>query len=103
MLFGSSTPLYVLGLTALRLLVSADLATAAVRANAIGFVVAALLAGWLVRRTTDRPLVGVAVTVAILVNPMLLSISTGGMEPYWFLCLAIPALLALAADTSRGA
>jgi hypothetical protein len=101
--FGSSTPLYVLALTALRLLAPGDLATAAVRANAIGFVAAALLAGWLVRRLTDRPLVGAATAVAILVNPMLLAISTGGMEPYWFLCLAIAALLALTADPPRSA
>jgi hypothetical protein len=101
--FGSSTPLYVLGLTALRLLVPGDLATAAVRVNAIGFVLAALLAGWLARRLTDRPLAGVATAIAILVNPMLLSISTGGMEPYWFLCLGFAALLALLpAASGRG-
>ena len=71
--FGSSTPLYVLWLTALRLLLPGDLAAAAVRTNAIGFVAAALLAGWLVRRLTDRPLVGAATALALLVNPMLLT------------------------------
>src|SRR5688572_8374570 len=55
--FGSSTPLYVLWLTALRLLAPGELATAAVRANAIAFVVAALLAGRLVRQLTGRTMV----------------------------------------------
>jgi hypothetical protein len=99
--FGSSTPLYVLWLTALRLLLPGDLAAAAVRTNAIGFVAAALLAGLLVRRLTDRPLVGVATALALLVNPMLLTLSTGGMESYWFLSLALAALLVLARDPPR--
>ena len=99
--FGSSTPLYVLWLTALRLLLPGDLAAAAVRANAIGFVAAALLAGWLVRRLTDRPLVGAATALALLVNPMLLTLSTGGMESYWFLSLALAAMLVLAGDRPR--
>ena len=99
--FGSSTPLFVLWLTALRLLVAGDLATVAVRTNAIAFVLAALLAGWLVRRTTGRPLVGAAAALAILVNPMLLSISIGGMETFWFLSLLIAALWVLGSDPPR--
>ena len=102
-MFGSSTPLYVLWLTVLRLLLPGDLAAAAVRANAIGFIAAALLAGWLVRRLTDRPLVGAATALALLVNPMLLTLSTGGMESYWFLSLALGAMLVLARDPPRPA
>jgi hypothetical protein len=99
--FGSTTPLFVLWLTALRLLGASHLDAAAVRANAIAFVAAALLAGWLVRRLTARPWIATVVAAAILVNPMLLVISSGAMETFWFLSLAFAALLALVADQPR--
>jgi hypothetical protein len=99
--FGSSTPLYVLWLAALRWLLPGDLATAAVRANAIGFAAAAFLAGRLARRLTNAPWVGATVTAALLVNPMLLAISTGGMESFWFLALASVAVLVLIGERPK--
>jgi hypothetical protein len=94
--FGSSTPLFVLWLAALDLVVPGDLATVAVRANSIGFIAAALLAGLLTARLTASRWIGVVVAAAILVNPMLLVLSAGGMEPYWFLSLALAALMLMA-------
>ena len=86
--FGASTPVFVLWLAALRLVVPGDLATAAVRANAIGFVLAALLAGRLVQRLTAPAWLGALVAAALLVNPALLEISSGAMESFWFIALA---------------
>lgn len=98
--FGSSTPGYVLLLSALRALCS-DTAWLAVRLNAIGLILAAYAAAALVRASGGHRAVGWTAGALVLLSPPLLAVSLGGMESFWFVAAALGALVATARGSWR--
>lgn len=100
--FGVSCPLYAAWLVALKGMIPAvPLPDLAVRANAIPFVAAALLAWRLLLATGTGPLASAAAAAAIALSDGILRASIGGMETPLFLALAFGALLAVARRRDR--
>ncbi len=102
--FGSSTPLYVAWLALLgTAFPQADLATLAVRTNALWYVAAVAGATAFLLRVTGRPKVSLLAGALLAGNPQMLDISTGGMEPFLLVALILWGLVALSYGRMRGA
>jgi hypothetical protein len=100
--FGSTTPLYVVWLTLLKaVFAGADLPTLAVRGNAFLHIVSAVVITGLCYRLTRQWIVAFGVGCVFLIDRDMLVISSGGMESFLFVALAIGSLWALAADRCR--
>lgn len=96
--FGASTPLYLLWLTALRLgLPGTPLAESAVRANAIWLVFAGVASYLLLGRLTRSRALAAFGALSLMLNRSMLVVSTGGMESFLFVGLTLSTMLALAA------
>jgi hypothetical protein len=93
--FGSSTPLYTLVLAGARMIVDTPTPELAVRMNMIPFIACGIGTYLLIRRYTGNHILAAAGTVAFLVDPILLTISSGGMESYMFLGLVLFAMLVM--------
>ncbi|HUE01617.1 MAG TPA: hypothetical protein VMR62_18750 [Bryobacteraceae bacterium] len=95
--WGYSTVTYIFWLSAWRyLLPSVPLPDIAVRANALPFAAVCLAAYFLVLRYTSKYTAALAAAALIMFNAALLGISTGGMETFLFMALALFSLLAAA-------
>jgi len=97
--FGSSTPVYLAWVTALRLsLPQTPLPELAVRSNALWLLATGILSYLLVLRLTGSRLLGALAAVALLMHRSMLAISTGGMESFLFVGLLLAVWLALMSD-----
>jgi len=95
--FGSSTPLYLIWLTLLKVLFPGwTIPFLAVRFNAVHFGSAGLVLYFFLRKVTDSRSLALLGSLTFLLNPFLLSISGGGMESFLFVTLLFLVLLGLA-------
>jgi hypothetical protein len=93
--WGYSTVTYIFWLSAWRyLLPNVPLPDIAVRANLLPFAAVCVAVYLLVLRYTGSRLLAVAGAAVLLLNAALLGISTGGMETFLFMALALFSLLA---------
>ena len=97
--FGSSTPLYLAWVTAIRFSASEiSLPELIVRLNAIWLITAGLLSYLLVRRLSSSRLLAALVAVTIMLHRSMLAVSTGGMESFLFVSLLLACWLALISE-----
>lgn len=93
--WGYSTVTYIFWLSAWRyLLPTVPLPEIAVRANGVPFAAVCLAVYFTVQRYSRKHTVAVAAAALITFNAALLGISTGGMETFLFMALALCSLLA---------
>ncbi len=97
--FGSSTPLYLAWVTAIRFWASeVSLPELVVRLNAIWLIATGVLSYLLVRRFSSSRLLGALAAVTIMFHRSMLAISTGGMESFLFVSLLLACWLALTSE-----
>ena len=93
--FGSSTPLYTLLLVAARCITNTPTPELAVRLNLVPFIACGVGIWLLILRYTGSHILGLLGAAAFLVDPFMLSRSTGGMEPFLFGAFMLAAMWAM--------
>lgn len=97
--WGYSTVVYIFWLAMWHALFpNVALPELAARVNVVPFICAGIAVFLLVRRYSGSVGLGAFMSAVVLLNPQLLAISTGGMEPFLFLTFTLLCLVAAGAD-----